>query len=348
MKILIGTLVAWYESALVPLYLESIYQALDYLSNLDIHTEIEIHLDFYVTSPWNGLEKEIEGYNGRQKCIDSIREFEDSPIPCVMKFGGSYVHINIRYDSDDRKATYETENIAYYRRELINKGRTEDYDAVVWGETDSLVPHTFFANIYSVTLGAITRNSPVISSFGGCKLWDPTWKITEHVAFTDRPFIENDTENWWSLKYTMNLEEMNAINSKHNCLNPDVYLATKDNIKFNGCGLIITKPMLQTGVNISDNVFFIIEDTSFMMNIKNIVPNAEQIIFPAILLVHNRKSPLKRTGIIGEEEIKAGDVGAKRKTQNWYPVAQRMCEANVYAGMNYSWQDVWNEVNKTK
>ena len=37
-------------------------------------------------------------------------------------------------------------------------------------------------------------------------MWDETWKPIEHTDFTDKPFIDNDYDNWWSLKYTMSIE----------------------------------------------------------------------------------------------------------------------------------------------
>ena len=53
-----------------------------------------------------------------------------------------------------------------------------------------------------------------VSFFGMCKMWDNSWKPLEHPDFTDKPFIENDYDNWWSLKYTMSADEMYKINEK--------------------------------------------------------------------------------------------------------------------------------------
>ena len=50
--------------------------------------------------------------------------------------------------------------------------------------------------------------------FADRKMWDDSWKQLEHPNFTDKPFVDGDTENWWSLRYNMNLDEMNAINDK--------------------------------------------------------------------------------------------------------------------------------------
>ena len=79
-------------------------------------------------------------------------------------------------------------------------------------------------------------------------------KPLEHVEFTDKPFIENDYENWWSLKYTMNKDEMNEFNDKVTDLN----VTTTSPHKFNGCGLVISSEVIKAGVNIPKSCFFVL------------------------------------------------------------------------------------------
>ena len=89
-------------------------------------------------------------------------------------------------------------------------------------------------------------------------MWDDSWKVIEHTDFTDKPFIDGDEENWWSLRYNMSIDEMNEINDKVESL--DVHVTHQ--YKFNGCGLIISSDLIKSGVNIPKSVFFIHEDTN--------------------------------------------------------------------------------------
>ena len=72
-----------------------------------------------------------------------------------------------------------------------------------------------------------------------------------------------------------------------------------------------------------------------------------QYIIKNILLVHNRKHKKKRTYVLGEEKVKAGDVGAARLEHDWYKKASDMCHHNTYNMFNqskvYSWKDVFDE-----
>jgi hypothetical protein len=141
-------------------------------------------------------------------------------------------------------------------------------------------------------------------------MWDDTWKQLEHPAFTDKPFIEGDTKNWWSLRYTMSKDEMNKINDKTDEL--DVSVVSPH--KFNGCGLVISSEVIKAGVNIPKSVFFVHEDSAFMHMTNKVLGNIPQYVIKNILLVHNRKHPNKRMYIKGEEGIDKTNPGAKRST----------------------------------
>ena len=116
-----------------------------------------------------------------------------------------------------------------------------------------LVPSQMFT-----ILDGLHKQSPVskyVATFGICKMWDDTWKALEHPDFTDKPFIENDYENYWSVKYTMTAAEMESINSK--TIQPEVVVLPEH--KFNGCGLVISSEVIKAGVNIPKSVFFVHE-----------------------------------------------------------------------------------------
>jgi len=232
--------------------------------------------------------------------------------------------------------------IADYRREF-NDMYCDEVDVLVWGESDMLVPKQMFTSLD--TLHQNVNTPKYLATFGICKMWDDTWKPLEHVEFTDKPFIEGDTENWWSLRYTMNKDEMNSFNDKVTDL--DVSIISPH--KFNGCGLAISSEVVKSGVNIPRSVFFVHEDTAFMMMTQKVLGNIPQYHFKNILVVHNRKHPKKRNYILGEDGIDKTNTGELRRAHNWYQPANKLCEQNCYNVLNpnyksKTWNDVWNNI----
>ena len=150
--------------------------------------------------------------------------------------------------------------IADYRREF-NEKYCDEVDVLMWGETDSLIPtHTF--QILDGLHEQVKENTPkYVSFFATCKMWDKSWEIVEHPEFTVKPFIDMDrvdTENWWSLRYNMKQEEMDKINDTVDDL--DIQQTTQ--LKFNGCGLVISSEVVKAGINIPKVMFFVHEDTA--------------------------------------------------------------------------------------
>ena len=212
----------------------------------------------------------------------------------------------------------------------------------MWGESDSLIPKQTFQVLDSLHTGVKETTPKYVGFFGTCKMWDEGWKPIEHTDFTDKPFIENDFDNWWSLKYNMNLEEMNSFNDKVEELD----VRTVSPYKFNGCGLVISSDVIKSGVNIPKSVFFVHEDTAFMHSlIKTFDGKIPQFIIKNILLVHNRKHPDKRSYVLGEDGIDKTDTGELRKAHSWYDRANKMCEHNAYnmftQSKTYTWEDVF-------
>jgi hypothetical protein len=211
----------------------------------------------------------------------------------------------------------------------------------MWGETDSLIPRQTFMILDGLHHQTKDKTPKYIATFGICKMWDDSWKPIEHSEFTDKPFIENDYDNWWSLKYTMNINEMNKFNDKVTELNVQVW----NSFKFNGCGLVFSSELVKCGANIPKSVFFVHEDTSFMLSIQRMFGNTiPQFIVKNILIVHNRNHPKKRMYVKGE----TGDtMNLKRRSNDWYVKANKMSEENCYNAFNqiksYSWEDVFDD-----
>ena len=313
-KFAIGCLVQWYECDIIEEYVDSLKDAIDLYDG-------DVIVDFTIC-----INQDLE------KCIDDSRLEE-----CHNKI------LNVVTDIKcTTKVTLDLITIADYRREFNSK-YCESVDVLMWGESDSLIPKQTFNILDNLHKMSLQNNNPkYLAFFGGCKMWDKSWKDLEHPDFTDKPFIEGDTKNWWSLRYTMSKKEMNKINNK--TIELDVKILPQH--KFNGCGLVISSEIVKSGVNIPKSVFFVHEDSAFMFMTNKILGNVPQYIIRNILLVHNRKHPKKRMYIQGEEGIDKTDPGAQRRVHNWYSKANKMCEQNYINLFNpkyksFTWEDVW-------
>ena len=311
-KFAIGCLVQWYEIEIVDEYVKSLVQALDSIENKD-----NIVVNFKLVT-----NQELEKIDESQITMDEIiTRFEK-----IIK----------GFELD---VTEELVTIADYRR-WFNDYYCDKVDVLMWGETDALLPKQTFQILDTLHDGVKTDTPKYLSFFGTCKMWDDSWKPVEHSDFTDKPFIENDYDNWWSLKYTMGLKEMNDINDKVD--NLDVRVVSPH--KFNGCGLVISSEVIKAGVNIPRSVFFVHEDTSFMMMTNKILGDIPQYIIKNVLLVHNRNHSKKRMYVKGERED--GTMNEKRRSNDWYVKANKMSEENCYNLFNpshksFTWLDVF-------
>ena len=321
-KIAIGCLVQFYEIDIIEDYLKSVKYAREDIENKE-NIEVDICLNLN-----QGLEQLDES---KINMLD-IKERMDTLV------GDNIGYLNLRYWVN----TERIYTIADYRRDF-NDRYCERVDVLMWGESDSLIPRQTFEIIDNLHNAAKESTPKYVGFFSTCKMWDDTWKVLEHPDFTDKPFIEMDTENWWSLRYNMTQKEMDKINDKVE----DLDIQVTQNLKFNGCGLIISSDVIKSGCNIPRSVFFVHEDTAFMNNclihFRNQLP---QYIIKNVLLVHNRKLPNKRMYIKGQD-IQDGDMTEMRKKQYWFHNADKMSQRNAFnlteQGYTYTWDDVFKE-----
>lgn len=315
-KFAIGCLVQWYEVEIIEEYIDSLVDAIKHYDKGNVLVDILLTLN-------QDLEKatSVEKLNFcedriRSLCNEKLREF------------------NFNFDT-----TLELVTIADYRREFNNKYCTKS-DVLIWGETDMLVPQQAFQVLDLLHNNQSNITPKYLATFGICKMWDESWKHLEHPEFTDKPFIEGDDKNWWNIPYTMSKEEMDAFNDKVE----DLLILNINPHKFNGCGLVISSEVVKAGVNIPKSSFFIHEDTSFMLMTNKILGAIPQYHIKNILVVHNRKHPKKRMYVAGEEN--KSYIDDKRKVNDWYIKANRLCELNNANLFNpefksYTWKDVW-------
>ena len=311
-KIAIGCLVQWFEAEIIGEYIESLKDALSQYDG-------EVIVDFHITS-----NEDLEKPSSPEKmkyCLDKIKK--------------EIIGNNFKYKFDSTLVT-----IADYRRNF-NEKYCEQVEVLMWGESDAILPKQTFTVIDLLHQQTSKENPKYLAFFGTCKMWDKSWEPIEHSDFTVKPFIENDYDNWWSLKYTMNKEEIDKINEKATELD----VQTVSPHKFNGCGLVISSEVIKAGVNIPKSVFFVHEDTAFMLMTNKVLGNIPQYVIKNILLVHNRKHPDKRMFVDGE----IGDTMQRRRESNtWYTKAHQMCEQNCYNIFNpkytpYTWNNVFTE-----
>ena len=321
-KFAIGCLVQWYEIDLIGEYIESLKQSLYHIDNKE-----NVYVDFVFT-----VNQDLERIDDTTTMEEIGDRFDD--MITDLKTVTPYVRV---------EPTAKLVTVADYRREF-NSAWCEVVDVLMWGETDSLIPRQTFEILDKLHFNVKEKTPKYVGFFGTCKMWDESWKPIEHTKFTDKPFIEDDDKNWWSLKYNMTLEEMNEINDDVEDLDVQVV----NPYKFNGCGLVISSEVIKAGVNIPKSVFFVHEDTAFLNVIQRMFDDSiPQYVIKNVLLVHNRKHPKKRNHVLGEGDIEGKEIGAKRLAHDWYMKANKMCEHNAYnlftQNKTYSWKDIFDE-----
>jgi hypothetical protein len=325
-KFAIGCLVQWYEIEIVGEYIESLKQSLKHLDA----SEIIVDFTFNVNQM---LEKVDESLITLDELIEKFRVMAntlyDDSLDCTV-----YWRINDDFIT-----------IADYRRWFLDEYCT-GVDVLIQGETDALIPKQTFTVLDMLHQQVKDTTPKYLATFGINKMWDDSWKPLEHVDFTDKPFIHDDEDNWWSIRYTMNIDEMNKFNDKVE----DLDIVNVKPHKFNGCGFVISSDAVKSGVNIPRGTFFI-DDTALGHMAQKVLPDIPQYHFRNILIVHNRKHPKKRSWILGENDVNY--IDDKRKSTDWYTIANEFCKINDANIFNpnfkfYTWDDVWEKIKGTK
>ena len=333
-KFAIGCIVQWYEIEMVEEYLQSVKNAIEPIEN-----KKNVIVDLYLN-----VDQSLEKIDESQTTIEEIEHRFSRMIHRVFAGPGYYNVVGgNRTINRDKKDIY---TIADYRRDFNDK-YCDEVDVLMWGESDSLIPRQTFQILDNLHTSVKEKTPKYVSFFSTCKMWDESWKVLEHPEFTNKPFIDIstvDTENWWSLRYNMSIDEMNSFNDKVE----DLDIQVINQYKFNGCGLVISSDLVKSGVNIPKSSFFIHEDTAFMFQLQKLFGGQiPQFVIKNILLVHNRKHIKKRSYVLGEGDVTPGDVSGGRLKHNWYQKASEMSHHNTYNMFNqskvYTWKDVFDD-----
>ena len=322
-KFAIGCLVQWYEIEIVQEYIDSLKQSLEHQENNNVIIDFTFNIN-------QQLEKIDESVAKLDELVDRFKTMV-SPLKKLVN----------RYDVKCR-INDDFITIADYRRWFLDEYCTE-VDVLVQGETDALMPKQTFT-VLDMLHQQVKKDTPkYLATFGINKMWDDSWKPLEHVDFTNKPFINDDEDNWWSIRYTLTIDEMNQFNDKVE----DLDIVNVKPHKFNGCGFVISSEAVKSGVNIPKGTFFI-DDTALGHMAQKVLPDIPQYHFRNILIVHNRKHSKKRSWILGENDVNY--IDDKRKSTDWYTIANEFCKINDANIFNpnfkfYTWDDVWEKIN---
>ena len=308
-KYIIGCHVMFYEIDMVEEYLKSVHLALEDIENKD-NVKVEMM--------WN-LSQYFEECESGEKLFEIKQRIND--------LENKYGFYSLFYEQNDKPYT-----MADYRRELNNQCNECDY--IIWGESDCLMPRQMFGVLEQLKEHANSRGiHRYITTFGIRKMWDESWRVLEHPEFTNKPYYDMDTEETkrlaesspWSIRYTMNQEEMDEVNSKTKDLDVEMIGYPK----FDGSGLIISSDLLRTGANIPPAVYMNGDDSSFLESCRlHMGENYRQYVIRNILKVHNRNHPNKRHYVKDEDQTK--NTHFKRSTKNWYKEFNEVSKGNLH------------------
>jgi hypothetical protein len=282
----IGTMVMFYEIEVITEFVQSLLNSTKHVENKE-----NITIDFLFN-----LSEYSEKIDKDSITVDQlISKFKQE---CVLPLSRAGLHVVCNLNQDSTKLY----SIGSYRRDFNNQ-YCHDYNYIVWGESDCLMPEQYFEVLEQISEYARSVDFyRYCVTFGVRKMWDDTWQILEHPSFTnaifrqsDDPLCQIDSSSIW---YAMSLDEMNVINLQ----STEYDLRIIDYPRFDGSLLTISQDLILNGVNIPPAIQGTGEDTSFQNMIQIIMGNVyKQFVVKNILKVHNRNHPNKRKFIMGED-----------------------------------------------
>lgn len=314
-KYIVGCLVQWYELEMLGEYVASCLQMLEDIENPEMVTfQFKLGMQEYLERIDRDkiLPEDLE-----RKFIDTI--YELSPQWCRRE-GVRTPRVEYRVVRQD-KPFY---NIAAYRRDL-NYESCQEYDYVLWGETDSLWPKQTLRIIEEVDRQTTTPK--FILNFAGRKNWDQSWDLITHPLYRDVKYEDHDEwvlYNEASEKSYMTIHRMNEIN---NIPDEDIDILVLHQPKADGSCLVISSQLIKSGVNIPHALIHCGEDESFLRMAKLIMGNEfVQFHVNNILRVHNRRHPTKRTYIANEDNPKGF---CDHRKGDWWEILEKTSKENL-------------------
>lgn len=257
MKVVYQMHVSWFETEMALETLESVLEASQYTS-LPIEINLCLNAQTYLEEPTTGTTKEMFD------CITSHTQFPEW------------------------KVIWKTDEDAFYN---VGDWRRDCYDSenlTVWGESDCLIPETYFAYIESI-YKQLPSNSPYIVTIQQKKMWDSSWTPTEHSALQSLTIDQVRAMNGKLVtgEGLLTLEELNKFNR---AFQEEVKFTKTDYYKGDGA-LVFLSPGMPTPF-IAEGLHMCGEDTYFFNHCA-----AKQIpmyMIEGLMKGHNTAHPKKR------------------------------------------------------
>jgi hypothetical protein len=329
-KYVIGTHVTFYE---IEMFCTTFTDGLiNTISTIENKENILVDICFNISEYFEKIDTNKTSSNEiMEKFYLGIKKLKDYGI----------FNINIFYKTNNE----EIYNIADYRRDL-NNNYCKKVDFVLWGETDSFFPKEAFSVIeYTYDLAKISGINRFILSFAERKMWDESWRPTEHVDYENIPFVDSDdshlNENY--AKSLISIEKMNEINSK----TKEYDIRYINYPKIDGSCLVISSDLIKSGANLPHALLCSGDDASFGTIAKLICGDKfYQFICKNILKVHARRHPQKRM-YIKNENNPFGFCGDKKG--EWWITLQKFSKHNLNNLLNsqenfYTFKDVFENI----
>ena len=331
-KYVIGTHVMFYEIEMYKEFVDGLINLIDPIQNKE---NIYLHFCFNTSQYFENIDtSKIDVHQLSDKFYDGIQKLKDVGIL------DQNLVIELKTDSD------EIYNVADYRRDL-NYNYCKKVDYIMWGETDSFFPKEAFNVIESIAYyGSHTNIHKYIISFADRKMWDDSWKVTEHVDYENVKFIDtpDQVNNKNYAKSQLSIEEMNAINAK----TTEFDIRTLSQPKIDGSCLVLSSDLIKSGVNLPHSLLLYGDDSSIGVIAKQIMGDKFiQYVIKNILKVHARRHPNKRLYILNEDNPR-GFCGDKKG--KWSNVLDQHSKFNLHNIINsqnkfFTFKDVFDKIN---
>ena len=315
-KYIIGAHIMFYEIDMAEEHIQSINNALDTIDNKE---NVHVDLFFNISEYFEKIDTSKTSY---EELIDKFKLLV-SKIECTNSYR--------IYDGDEPLTQLD------YRRDL-NYFNCKNYDYIIWGETDCLLPKETFQALEQIKEYANQNNiHRYVTTFATRKMWDESWKPLEHIDFTDKPYYETKLPDGsrddrafnepHSIRYTMNIDEMNAINEKAEEF--DVKILNRP--QFDGSGLVLSSDLIKNGVNVPHCMIgHSADDTSVMYSCRQIMGEAYvQFVVKNILKVHNRQHPKKRLYALDMDRDRSLEEATKDRKGDWFYKLLNLLQFNL-------------------
>ena len=328
-KYAIGTHVMFYEVEMYQDFIDGLVNLLEQVENKhNVYIDICFNLSEY-------LERIDLSKIDKQTIINKFK----TGIDRLTSIGCN--NINYYYKTND----HDIYNIADYRRDF-NYNYCKKVDLLMWGETDSFFPKQAFQVLEGLYEHTSQNNLyRYILSFAERKMWDESWKVTEHVDYENIKFIDDptqfDNENY--AKSFISVDKMNQINSR----TKELDIRTINYPKIDGSCLVLTSELIKSGVNLPHSLLLYGDDSSIGTMAKLVLGDKfVQFTVKNILKVHARRHPKKRL-YIKDENNPRGFCG-KHKGE-WSDILDKFSKHNLHTLIGcqnkfYTFDDVFTKL----